>query len=105
MGKKIYSFILFFLFSSLFIINAQKEPLVTPVIDSILIKVDKDIENEKFKDATLIIDSLKNIKKYQKNNFDRLAIDLRYAQLLYEREENKKAMHLLLDGVSQLENY
>jgi tetratricopeptide (TPR) repeat protein len=95
--------ILFFLI--VYTISAQKDALVSSSIDSLLITVDEQLKNEKFKDATSIIDSLKNTKKYKKYNFDRLAIDLRYAQLLYERKEDEKAMHTLLDGVSQLENH
>jgi len=95
--------ILFFLI--VYNTSAQKNALVSTSIDSLLVIVDKQTKNEKFKDATLIIDSLKNTNKYKKNKFDKLAIDLRYAQLLYERKEDKKAMHLLLDGVSQLENH
>ncbi len=96
--------ILFFLMASNNM-SAQRSALVSTSIDSLLIIVDTQIKKERFKDATFVIDSLKNTKNYQKNKFDQLAIDLRYAQLLYERKEDEKAMHMLLDGVAQLENY
>ncbi len=96
--------ILFFLIASSNM-SAQRSAVVSTSIDSLLIIVDTQIEKEKFKVATFVIDSLKNTKNYKKNKFDRLAIALRYAQLLYERKEDEKAMHILLDGVAQLENH
>ncbi len=83
----------------------QDKAIVTPELDSLLDKVDEDIKQEKFNEVTLVIDSLKQTSAYKKKRFDRLAIDLRYAQLLYNRNEKKKAIRIFLEGINQLKDY
>ncbi len=95
--------IIFFVIS--FLSLAQDKAKVTPELDSLLEKVDENIKQKELKEIILVIDSLKRTKLYKRNKFDRLAIDLRYAKLLYEKDDDEKAMNLLLNGLDKLESY
>ncbi len=96
--------LLFFLIIILPPANAQNKALVNAKIDSVLELVDQELKKEKYTQASLIIDSLKNTKNYTINKFDKLAIDLRNVQILYKLDKCEKAIHLLLDGIKELKD-
>ncbi len=100
----VYINVLFFL-SCTILLNGQKRTLVNAKIDSVLEFVDQELKNEKYTQASLIIDSLKNTKNYAANKFDKLAIDLRMVQILYESNKCEKAIYLLLDGIKNLKEH
>jgi len=96
--------VLLFLSGILFL-NAQKEALVTTEIDSVLNLLDQELKKEKYTSVSFVIDSLKKTKAYKQHKFDRLAIDLRRAQILYKLDKCEKSIYLLLDGIKELKQH
>ncbi len=103
--SKFVRLLLFILLSIVYFeVNAQEQAIISAKLDSLLIRVDEDIKEENFKEVTLVIDSLKQTSVYKKNRFDRLAIDLRYGQLLYQTKRDEKVITLLLRGITELKD-
>lgn len=63
-----------------------------------LSKVDNYIQKQDFKNATIIIDSLKKTSLYQNEN-NKLAIDIRLASVLRKNDKPEEAISILLSGI------
>ena len=100
--KKTYIFFMFVFFSLL--LNAQHNTNQSAYIQDKLQKIDSLISAKEFDEAVKIIDNTKNIFSFRNSSEEKLDLEFRSIQILYEKGEKEKALELFLTSFEKLKS-